>query len=158
MMDGREVYSSFLCIIRLFVKKTKTMIQIGDTHEVVFSITQEQVNTFAQISGDQNPVHIDPEYAAQTSFKKPVVHGIFGSSIFSRILGMEFPGPGTVYLKQQLDFRRPLFPDTEYKATVKVAEVFESRHIARLETTVVDVARGKPHITGEATVMNAEKI
>lgn len=134
------------------------MIQIGDTHELIFSFTQAQVEAFAQISGDQNPVHLDAEYAAQTAFKQPVVHGILASSVFSRILGMEFPGPGTIYLKQQLDFRRPIFPDTEYKAVVKVLELFPNRHIARLETTVVDLARHKPHINGEATVMNTERI
>jgi len=134
------------------------VIQVGDTHTRTFSFTQEQVEAFAQISGDQNPVHIDPAYAAQTALKKPVVHGILGSSIFSRMIGMELPGPGTVYLKQSLDFRRPLYPGVSYRATLEVLEVFTSRHIAKLATTVVDVERGKPHITGEATVMHTEKI
>ena len=134
------------------------MLQVDDSFEQVFSFSQAQIEAFAQVSGDQNPIHVDPEYAAQTPMKGTVVHGILASSVFSRILGMEFPGPGTVYLRQELDFRRPIYPDTEYKAIVTVVEVFASRHIARLQTVIVDLQRGKELIRGEARVMNREKI
>jgi len=134
------------------------MLKQGDTYEVVFQYSQEEVEAFAKVTGDHNPVHLDEAYAATTSFKKPIMHGFLAGSVFSRILGTEFPGPGTVYLSQQMSFRRPMYVETAYKAIVTVSQIMESRHMAKLETQIVDVARGKAHLTGEAMVMNSEKI
>ena len=92
------------------------MLQVGDTYQTEFTISQEQVNQYAVLSGDNNPLHIDAAYAATTNFKSPIVHGIFTSGIISRVLGTEFPGEGTFYLGQQLDFKRAIYPDKKYIA------------------------------------------
>jgi acyl dehydratase len=131
---------------------------LHDNFELTFHFTQEQVATFASVTGDHNPIHLDADYAAETTFKRPIVHGFLAGSVFSRVIGMEFPGPGTVYLSQSLSFRRPMYVDTDYQVRVKVVEVNPQRHTARLETVIVDAERGKPHLTGEALVMNAGRI
>ncbi|MEM9987082.1 MAG: MaoC family dehydratase [Bacteroidota bacterium] len=134
------------------------MIQTGDSFEQTFSFSQDQVRAFAEISGDHNPVHVDEEAAKAEGFPGPIVHGILSGSIFSRILGNDFPGPGTVYLKQKLDFRKPLLPGVEYKAIVKVIQVMPKRHIAELSTEVVGLEGGRALITGQAMVMNRKQI
>ena len=103
-----------------------------------FSFSQEQINHFAELSGDKNPIHIDADYAAKTSFGRTIVHGVFTISVFSQIIGMEFPGEGTIYLGQDLDFKRPVFPDQTYTARLEVMEVIEGKHIASIKTQIFD--------------------
>lgn len=130
----------------------------GDVYEVEFSFSQEDVAAFAAVSGDYNPIHLDAEYAAQTPFKKPIIHGFLGGSVISRVMGTEFPGEGTIYLSQTMTFRRPMFAGEIYKAVFTVMEVDERRHRARIETTIVSLEDKKPTLTGEASVMNSLKI
>ncbi|MCB0837037.1 MAG: MaoC family dehydratase [Bacteroidetes bacterium] len=130
----------------------------GDTHQKDFSFSQEQVNAFAEISGDKNPIHIDAEYAAETVYKKPIIHGFLGGSVISNVLGTEFPGEGTVYLKQEMTFRRPMYPDVAYRVILTVLEVDERRNRAEIETKIVSVEDGKPVLTGSASVMHKERI
>ncbi|HSY62799.1 MAG TPA: MaoC family dehydratase [Cytophaga sp.] len=134
------------------------MLQVGDTYSEVFSYTQEQVKTFAELSGDKNPLHLDAEYAATTMFKKPIIHGILGASIMSKILGMYFPGEGTVYLKQEIDFKRPMYVDVQYEAQLKVLEINPDKHIAVIETKITDKESGKVNVLGNAHVMHKDKI
>jgi len=133
------------------------MLKVGDTYEMPFSLTQQQVNAFAELSGDKNPVHIDEAFAANTSFKKPIVHGIFSAAIFSRILGTIFPGDGTIYLGQTLQFKRPVYPGEEYQARVEVVSL-DGRNSATISTTLTHTATGKVVIDGEAKVMHKELI
>ncbi|MDX2245880.1 MAG: MaoC family dehydratase [Bacteroidia bacterium] len=130
----------------------------GDIYEVEFSFSQEEVVAFAKVSGDYNPIHLDAEYAAQTVFKKPIIHGFLGGSVISRVMGTEFPGEGTIYLSQTMTFRRPMFAGEKYKAVFTVMEVDERRHRARIETNIVSLEDQKPTLTGEAFVMNSLKI
>jgi len=134
------------------------MLQVGDTYSEVFSYTQEQVIAFAELSGDKNPLHLDAEYAATTMFKKPIIHGILGASIMSKILGMHFPGEGTVYLRQEIDFKRPMYVDVQYEAQLKVLETNLDKHIAIVETKIVDKETGKVNVLGQAQIMHKEKI
>lgn len=134
------------------------MISSGQKYELEFSYSQKDVVKFADITGDHNPLHLDHEFAATTIFKKPIIHGFLGGAIFSRILGTKFPGEGTVYLSQSLTFKRPMFTDILYKAMITVKEVDIIKNVAVLETVIVENASGKPVITGEATVMNKNKI
>lgn len=134
------------------------MFQEGDTYEEIFSFSQDQVNQFAQTSGDDNPIHIDEAYAATTSFKKPIMHGFLAGSVFSRIIGTKFPGEGSVYLRQNMAFRKPMFVDVRYKALLTIKSVNERRHIAEIETKIVGIEDGKAYLTGEAQVMNVENI
>jgi 3-hydroxybutyryl-CoA dehydratase len=134
------------------------MLKAGDSYSEVFSYTQEQVSIFAELSGDKNPLHLDAEYAATTMFKKPIIHGILGASILSKILGMHFPGEGTVYLKQEIDFKRPMYVDVQYEAQLKVLETNTDKHTAIIETKIVDKESGKVNVLGNAHIMHKEKI
>ncbi len=134
------------------------MMEIGQSYTEVFSLTQDQVKAFADVTGDHNPLHLDAEYAANTVFKKPIVHGIFGISVFSKILGMKFPGEGTVYMKQEIAFKRPMYIDQEYEAIATVKEINREKHQAVIETKIVDKESGKICASGEAQIMNNEKI
>ena len=125
----------------------------GSVYEEYFSYTQEQVNQFADVSGDKNPIHIDAAYAAKTVFKRPVVHGFLGGSVFSKVLGTTFPGEGTIYMKQEMAFRRPMFVAQQYKAHFEILEHDPEKHRALIATVVEDM-EGNPVITGEALVQN----
>lgn len=133
------------------------MYQIGDRHEITFSFTQEQVNNFCKISGDFNPLHWDEAYAAETPFKKPIIHGALIASVFSRVMGMEFPGEGSVYVKQVSEFKRPLFVGLTYRAVFEVVSINREKHIAEVSTQVFEMERGKLMVDGIATALHLEK-
>ena len=80
-------------------------LQIGDTASLTRLIRDEDVRTFAEISGDRNPVHLDDEFAAGTLFNKRTPHGALSGALISAVLGMTVPGPGTIYLSQTLKFK-----------------------------------------------------
>lgn len=128
------------------------------TYKHQFSFTQDQVNDFAKVSGDTNPLHLDAEFAATTPFKKPIMHGFLGGSIFSMVLGTKFPGPGSVYLKQSMEFLRPMYVDNQYEATFTVKEIDVAKNRALIETKIVDLQTNKTTMTGEALIMNKEQI
>ena len=134
------------------------MIEPGQIYKYSFTFTQEEVDEFARVTGDNNPLHLDAHYAANTPFKKPIIHGFLGGSVFSKILGTRFPGEGTVYLKQSMEFLRPMFVDTPYEAILEVMEVEKEKHKAFIQTNIIDTAAQKIVIRGEASVMNKEKI
>ena len=134
------------------------MVEQGQVYTHKFSFSQEEVNRFAEVTGDKNPVHLDAEYAAKTMFKRPIMHGFLGGSIFSKVFGTLFPGEGTIYLKQQMSFLRPMFVDTEYEAVFTVKEVIKEKNRAIVETVIKDPSTGDATISGEATVMNVTQI
>lgn len=134
------------------------MAQVGDKFNHVFRFTQDQVNKFAEISGDNNPIHTDADYAANTIFKKPIIHGIFSSSIFSKYFGTVWPGEGAVYLSQTLQFKRPMYVETDYEMQAEIKEIISARNTALVVCRVIDVVTGKETISGEATMMHKEKI
>jgi acyl dehydratase len=128
----------------------------GEQYSHKFKFTQEDVANFAKMTGDTNPLHLDAAYAETTIFKKPIMHGFLGGSIFSKVLGTLFPGKGTVYLKQSMEFLRPMFVEEEYEATFVIREVFAKDGKASIETLVKD-SRGKTTIKGDALVLNPLK-
>lgn len=134
------------------------MLSVGDNYVTNFSFTQDQVNAFAELTGDTNPIHIDPEFAANTPFKKPIMHGFLSASIFSRVLGTEFPGNGSVYLSQTMDFLRPMFVDEEYVANFEITEIDSRRKTAIIKTTITSTANNKITVKGEAKLMHKELI
>lgn len=133
------------------------MIEIGQEYRHSFSFTQQDVEKFAAVSGDNNPIHLDHTYAAKTVFKRPIIHGFLGASVFSKVFGMLFPGEGTVYMAQNMRFMAPMFVDETYVAVFKVAEVVVEKHRAKIETTVLD-KDNKTIIAGDALVMNPTRI
>lgn len=94
--------------------------------------TQKDVASFAALSGDCNPIHLDPEYAKITIFKQPVVHGMLVSSMFSAVLAQKLPGMGSIYLEQELKFVKPVYLDAEVAATVEVVNIKPSNRRAKI--------------------------
>ena len=110
------------------------MLKIGDTASLTKTFTDEDVRAFAAISGDKNPVHLDEDYAAQTQFKKRIVHGMLTAGLISAILGTKLPGEGSIYLGQTINFRAPVFLDDTITATVTIIKLHERKPIVTLET------------------------
>lgn len=133
-------------------------IEVGTTYTHEFSFTQDEVVRFAEVTGDKNPVHLDEAYAAGTMFKKPIMHGFLGGSVFSKVFGTLFPGEGTIYLKQSMAFMRPMFVNTVYEVKMTVKEVNKEKHRATVETIIADKSTGDVVINGEASVMNVTRI
>ena len=134
------------------------MLEIGQTYSHNFKFTQEEVDRFAEVTGDKNPVHLDADFAAKTLFKKPIMHGMLGAALFSKVFGVLFPGEGTIYLKQSLNFLRPMYVDIDYEAVFTVKEVDAVKHIAVIETVIKNKTKGSVCTSGDASVMNVEKI
>lgn len=106
----------------------------GDTVTREKIISEDDVVTFAKISGDNNPIHIDEEYAKNSVFKGRIAHGILVSGLISAILANDLPGEGTIYLKQELNFVKPVYIGSKVVGKVTVAELREDKPIAKLVT------------------------
>ena len=89
--------------------KTLNQLSVDDSFEYTTTVTEEMVYKFAEATGDSNPVHLDEEFARQTIFKTRVAHGMLSAGLISSVLGTRFPGVGTIYLSQTLEFKRPVF-------------------------------------------------
>ena len=126
---------------------------VGYSYEHRFSFSQEAVKLFAQVTGDNNPVHLDSDYAATTAFKKPIMHGFLSGSIFSKVFGTIYPGEGTIYLRQEMVFKRPMFVENNYTAKFHVAAIDIQKATLEMECKVVD-ADEKICIEGKAVLMN----
>jgi acyl dehydratase len=132
-------------------------IPVGAEYKFTFSFTQQQVNDFSDLTGDHNPIHTDAEYAATTRFGKCIIHGHLGSSVFTKFLGMKEPGgPGSIYLKQETEYLRPMFVNKEYEVVFKVMNIREGKHIAEIATEVYDPETNKITIRGTGTLKNTE--
>ena len=125
------------------------MIKTGDKYRHEVTYTQEGVIAFAEITGDKNPIHLDPEFAAKTPFGRPIVHGFLSAAVFSKVFGMLFPGQGTIYLSQEMSFRAPVFAGEKYTAEFEVIDVNTEKHIGTIKSLLLDAA-GKECITGTA--------
>ena len=128
------------------------MLKVGDTASIEKIITDSDVRTFADISGDKNPIHLDDSYAASTRFKKRIAHGILTGSLISAVLGMHLPGPGSIYLSQILKFRAPVFIGDAIRAVVKVTDIRESKNIVHFETNCIN-QDGTTVLEGEAVLL-----
>ena len=116
------------------------------------TITDEMVRTFAALTGDSSPVHLDDEFAATTRFGKRIAHGMLAVSLISAALANDLPGPGTVYLSQSVQFKAPVYPGDTVTAIIEVKSVREDKPIATLITTCVN-QDNVTVIEGEAVVL-----
>ena len=131
-------------------------IKLGDTYTEKVRYTQANVDTFAQISGDNNPIHINPEYASKSIFGRCIVHGFVAGAVFSKVFGTQWPGEGTIYLYQEMKFMSPVFVEQDYDAVFEVVELDEVKHRGTIKCTLQD-ADGKVAIAGTAKLLNAER-
>ena len=129
------------------------MIKPTDTYSYHITFNQSNVNTFAEITGDNNPIHLDADFAKNTIFGKPIVHGFYSASVFSMVFGTKFPGEGTIYLYQDMKFLSPVFVDQPYKANFEVLEVNTEKHIGTIKCVLED-ENGKIVIEGTAKLKN----
>ena len=98
------------------------------------TITETDIDAFAALTGDTNPVHLDSEYAATTPFKARIAHGMLSAGLISTVLGTQLPGPGCIYLEQQIKFKAPVFIGDTLVATVTVADINQRRGRVSLKT------------------------
>lgn len=126
--------------------------KVGDRRTLRRVITQEDVRRFGEVTGDTNPAHFDEAYASTTRFKKPIVHGMFVGSLFSKIFGMNYPGKGTIYCSQSLTFLKPVYPGSPLTIEVVVKRIDVEKTRAYFDTLIHDAA-GDLVVKGEAMVM-----
>lgn len=124
---------------------------VGQSAEMMRVVGSADIEAFAEVSGDTNPVHLDEAYARGTTFGGRIAHGMLSAAYISAILGTKLPGPGAIYLSQQLRFRRPVKIGDPVVARVTVKALDEKRGHVTL-TTVCEV-NGKTVVDGEAVVM-----
>jgi 3-hydroxybutyryl-CoA dehydratase len=125
---------------------------IGDKATRTQTITDEVIRTFATLTGDTNPVHLDDAYAATTRFGRRIAHGMIAAGLISAALANDLPGPGTVYLSQTLNFKAPVYPGDTITATIEVKALHASKPIATLATTCAN-QDGAVVLEGEAVVL-----
>lgn len=126
--------------------------EIGKIIEFSREFSEADVSAFSSLSGDDNPIHLDKEYAARTPFKQRVVPGILTASMFSKIFGNIFPGNGSIYLKQSLKFIKPVFIDQRITARVILTAFQEDKQRGTFATECFN-EEGILVITGEAVVV-----
>ena len=126
-------------------------IAVGQSASLSTALTQDILDAFVKVSGDCNPAHTDPSYAASTPLKAGVGQGMWTARLISRIWGPRFPGPGTIYLGQTLKFKRPVYLGDEITGTVTVSQKDEKGKVW-LETTVMN-QKGETVLEGEAVIL-----
>ncbi len=130
-------------------------ISTGDSAEREYTVTDAMIRAFAEASGDNNPLHLDDEYAATTAFGRRIAHGMLTASFISAVLANDLPGEGTIYLGQDVKFKAPVFIDDTITARVEVTAYREDKRITTLKTTCTNQA-GATVLEGEAVVIAPE--
>ena len=130
-------------------------LRIGQTAQSSKRITDVDLALFAAVTGDFNPAHFDPVYAAGTHFKEPIAHGIIPVGLVSAVMAMKLPGPGTVFIQQTTNFLAPVKVGDVITASVEIIELLEKRRI-RLRTKCVN-QQGLTVLEGEALVSVPKK-
>ncbi|MBI2653876.1 MaoC family dehydratase [Candidatus Woesearchaeota archaeon] len=126
-------------------------ILIGDTASFKHTITEKDVELFAKISGDKNPLHFDENFAKKADFSGKIVHGMLAGSLFSKLVGMHLPGR-CIYVSQELEFKNPITPNTEIIIEGRVIKKIDVFRLVTIETNIKDPLSNKKYITGKARV------
>ncbi len=122
---------------------------VGQRASRTLTVTHEHVKKYAEITGDHNPLHFDEEFASATSFGKLVVHGGITAGMFNALVAEDLPGPGTVFMSQQLEYVAPVFVGDTIVGEVEVLEIHERKPVTRLRIEVRR-ADGEVVLKGEA--------
>jgi len=131
--------------------------QVGDQRSFEHRFTQEQVDAYAKLVGDHNPMHVDPEYTREVLGDAPVVHGMFAASFVSTLIGMYLPGPGALWQSFQVNWRKSIRPGDLIRFDAKVASTHDSTKTIDLEVTGTKVGSGEVCLDGKGRVMIVEK-
>jgi 3-hydroxybutyryl-CoA dehydratase len=131
--------------------KTIEELRVGDSEEISKTISESDVYLYAGITGDFNPAHIDESYAQKTFFKTRIAQGMLMGGFISAILGYHLPGPGTIYVRQELNFLSPVRIGDTVTSRAEVIEVLRDKKRVRLRTTCTN-QNGVLLVDGEAVV------
>ncbi len=124
---------------------------VGQTASLKKVFESGEVQAFAKLSLDRNPIHLDERYAAQTLFGKRIVHGFLVGSLISAVFGTKLPGEGAIYLHQEMNFRKPVFHGEEITATVTVTNIRKEKSVLYFDT-ICENERGEVVIDGKAVL------
>lgn len=138
--------------VHMLTNMTFDEIKIGDSANIERTLSSQDIQLFAVLSGDMNPQHLDADYAASTRFHGVIAHGMWGGALISAVLGTRLPGPGTVYLGQTLHFRAPVRVGDTLSIQVTVTARDEFKKLLTLSCTCINQS-GQVVIDGEATVL-----
>ena len=127
-------------------------IDVGDSAEITRTLTPDDIKAFAAVSGDINPAHMDPVYSSQTLFHGIIGHGMWGGALISTVLGTVFPGPGTIYLEQNLHFSRPVRIGDTLTVTVTCKSKNDEKYSIELDCSLVN-QKGDRVLSGVARVL-----
>ncbi|MBO6518619.1 MAG: MaoC family dehydratase [Rhodospirillales bacterium] len=126
-------------------------LEVGMTDVFAKTITEADIVIFAGISGDTNPVHLNEEFAAGTMFKGTIAHGMLTSAFISTVIGTKLPGPGCIYVSQNLKFKAPVKAGETVKAKCTITELIPEKKFIKLQTQCI--VGDKVVVDGEATIM-----
>jgi 3-hydroxybutyryl-CoA dehydratase len=139
------------------IGKTIEELRVGDKAEFTKTLSESDVYLYAGITGDLNPAHVNEVYASSTFFKTRIVHGMLLGGLVSGVIGNKLPGPGTIYIRQELDFQAPVrFGDT-ITATVEIMEINKETKKVKVRTTCVN-QEGTKVLDGQAIVSPPRKM
>ena len=130
-------------------------LSVGQSAELVRTVGEADIEVFAAVTGDNNPVHLDAAFAATTSFGERIAHGMLSAGYISAVIGTQLPGPGAIYLSQALRFKRPVKIGDAVTARATITEIDEAK--ARVTLATVCLVNGKPVLDGEALIMVPRK-
>ena len=133
------------------IGKTIKELNVGETAQVGKTISESDVYLYAGITGDFNPAHINESYAQGTFFKTRIAHGMLTAGLISNVLANRLPGPGTIYLRQELNFLAPVGIGDTITACVEIVEIIADKNRVRLKTECIN-QDGTKVIDGEAIV------
>ena len=133
------------------IGKTIGELNVGDSAEFAKTVSESDIYLYAGITGDFNPAHVNEAYAEKTFFKTRIAHGMLIAGLVSAVLGTKLPGPGTIYMRQELDFLAPVKIGETVTARVEVIEVNADKNRVKLKTTCVN-QEGKAVLDGEALI------
>ena len=133
------------------IGKTIDELKVGDTAKFSKTISESDIYLFAGITGDLNPAHVNEDYAKNTFFKTRIAHGMLSASFISAVIGTILPGPGTVYMRQEVSFLAPVKIGDTVTAIVEVAEIMADQKKVRLKTYCIN-QEDKTVVDGEAIV------
>jgi len=136
MVEGKSIYE----------------LRFGDSAQISKTITETDINDFAKVTGDFNPVHLDQAYAEKTIFKGRIAHGLLSVGLLSNVLGNILPGHGTIYLSQEVKFLAPVRIGDTITAKVEVVELIPEKNRVKFRTTCVN-QEGKIVVEGMAWTM-----
>lgn len=131
--------------------RTYDELNLGDTASVTHLVTERDLTLFAVVSGDTNPVHLDESFAAATPFKGRIAHGMFSGALISAAVACEMPGPGTIYIGQEMSFLRPVRLGDEIRVDLEILEKLPKNRV-RIATRIFN-QDNKKVVDGVATVM-----